>query len=98
MTINSIEKPRLYADFNKRDGDDSLEWLVLTCRGTFDDLARLNIQLTEGLRATFYMDDGDKMGHPDDLEADGYVHFDAGKNYWVAIIDWNSLRHASDRH
>ena len=71
--------------------------LELTCRGTIDDLARLGIELTEGLEAVFYMDDADEEGKSDELEADGVVHFDKAANHWIARIDMRSIRHASDR-
>lgn len=95
-TDSSAERPRIYGDFNKWSGDGQSWWLILTCRGTFDDLARLDLQLSEGLVLTFYSDDGDEQGNPDDLEADGHCHFDAEKNYWIGIID-SPTRHASDR-
>jgi hypothetical protein len=90
-------KPRIYADFMKWDGDGQRRWLILTCRGTFQDLTAKNIELKEGLELTFYADDADKHGDLDDLEADGVCHFDAKSNYWVGIIDWAKIRHASDR-
>jgi hypothetical protein len=97
MTRDS-HKPRIYADFQKwRVGDERTRSLVLTCKGTFNDLARLGIQLTEGLEATFYMDDLDRDGRPDDLEADGIVHFDEEANHWIASIDMASIRHSSGR-
>jgi hypothetical protein len=94
---NSDGKPRLYADFNKWDGDGNVRWLILTCRGTFDDLIRLNIQLTEGLQVVFYADDSDTDGNSDEIEADGSVHFDKNANQWVGIIDWSAIHHVSDR-
>jgi hypothetical protein len=89
-----MSKPRIYADFMKTI--DS-ERLLLTCNGTFKDLDRLKISLVEGLEATFYMDDGDDAGNPDDLEAEGVVQFDKDLAEWTAVIDWSTLRHASDR-
>jgi hypothetical protein len=97
MRTMSKQKPRIYADFNKWNGDGASRWLILTCQGTAQDLAKYNLQFEEGLEATFYMDDGDRFGNPDDLEADGYCHFDSQNNYWIGKIDWNAIRHASDR-
>jgi len=97
MKNHPISKPRIYADFNNWDGDGNLRWLILTCKGTFDDLTRLNIELNDGLEVIFYTDDLDKAGNSDDLEVDGYVRFDKKENYWVGIIDWNAIRHKSDR-
>jgi hypothetical protein len=91
------DKPRIYADFNKMGADKGAEWVILTCRGTFEDLAKLGIQLEEGQEAIFYMDDADERGNSDELEADGKVHFDEQRNHWIAILEPNSFRHASDR-
>ena len=97
MKNYSSDKPRIYADFNKWDGDGKSRWLILTCKGTLDDLARLNIQLVEGLEVMFYTDDSNQAGESDELEADGHIHFDGNSNQWLGIIDWNAIRHASDR-
>jgi hypothetical protein len=99
MRINADpkQKPRIYADFQKWEGPENSRRLILTCSGTFTDIARLNLQLVDGMEVTVYMDDADKDGNYDELEADGVVHFDAVANYWVAIVDWNLVRHASDR-
>jgi hypothetical protein len=94
---HSKNKIRLYADFNKWDGDGKSRWLILTSKGTSDDLVRLNIELIEGLEVVFYADDSDRAGNRDELEADGYVHFDNKINQWVGVIDWNAICHASDR-
>ena len=92
-----MDKPRIYADFHKLSGSDNEDWLLLTCQGTFDDLNRLGLELKEGLEAIFYMDDADDEGKPDELEADGVVKFSPKINGWVAVIDQNKIRHASDR-
>jgi len=92
----SYNKPRIYADFNKWDGDGKLRWLVLTCKGTADDANRLGIQFSEGLEVVFYADDSDQAGNSNEIEADGRVHFDDRSKQWVGIIDWNAIRHVSD--
>jgi hypothetical protein len=88
--MNSI---RIYADFQNLDDENRLR---LTCSGTLNDLAQNKVQLREGLVLTFYMDDADDNGRPDELLADGTVHFSAQENCWVAAVDWSALRHASD--
>ena len=88
-----MDLPRIYADFQNLDDNNRLR---LTTAGTFEDLARNNIQLREGLKLTFYMDDADEQGRPDDLLADGTVQFNQEQECWVAAIDWSDLRHASD--
>lgn len=83
---------RIYADFQKLDDDNRLK---LTCRGTLQDLQRFGVQLHEGLRLTFFTDDADDEGRPDDLLIDGVVQFNAEERCWVAAVDWTMLRHAS---
>jgi hypothetical protein len=85
--------PRIYADFNNLDDGNRLR---LTCVGTSEDLARQGIELQEGLRLTFYMDDGDDHGQPDDLLAEGVTHYDEESQCWVATVDWQTLRHDSE--
>lgn len=84
--------PRVYADFNNADPEGRLR---LNCAGTIADLSHLGLQLREGLVLTVYMDDTDDQGQPDDLEAVGVVEHsqDGG---WVARIDWDAVRHASE--
>jgi len=97
MNAKLRDRPRIYADFNKWGEDGTSRYLILTCKGTFDDLARLKIKISEGLEMTFYADDSDEAGNNDEIEADGYAHFDESANQWVGIIDWNAIRHSSDR-
>lgn len=88
--------PRVYADFNNADPKGRLR---LTCVGTINDLSRLGVQLREGLVLTVYMDDADHQGQPDDMEAVGVVEYSPDEHCWVARIDWEAIRHASDaRH
>jgi hypothetical protein len=84
--------PKVYADFQNLDDFNRLR---LTCAGTREDLARLGIQLRPGLALTLYMDDADDQGRPDELRAEGVVHFNEAEHCWVATIDWSALRHAS---
>ncbi len=85
--------PRIYADFQNLDDTNRLR---LTCAGTHQDLARHGIQLHEGLGLTFYSDDADDHGQPDELRVEGVVHYDADGHCWVATIDWAAIRHASE--
>src|SRR3954463_4453959 len=85
--------PRVYADFQNLDDHNRVR---LTCAGTRADLDRLGIALREGLALTLAMDDGDEAGQPDELLADGTVHWNADEQCWVAVVDWSALRHASD--
>ena len=58
-------------------------------------MARQGVQLQDGLVLTLYMDDADDKGRPDELLADGVVHFNESERRWVAAIDWSAIRHAS---
>ncbi len=84
---------RVYVDFLKTDDEGRL---ILSCYGTMQDLARYGIELREGLALTFYSDDADDAGNPDDLIVEGVVQYDKTSNQWVALIDWNAIRHVSD--
>ncbi|HEX8200699.1 MAG TPA: hypothetical protein VF590_09445 [Isosphaeraceae bacterium] len=88
-----MTSPRVYADFQNLDDANRLR---LTSAGTIRDLERQEIRLQEGLALTFYTDDADDPGRPDELRAEGVVHYDDEGRCWVAKIDWTALRHASD--
>jgi hypothetical protein len=85
--------PSVYADFQNIDDANRLR---LTCAGTLQDLTRHGIQLHEGLGLTFYSDDADDHGQPDELRVEGVVHYDSDGQCWVAAINWSAIRHASD--
>ena len=85
--------PRIYADFQNLDDFNRLR---LTCAGTVQDLKRQGIQLQEGQVLTFYTDDADDQGQPDELRVEGVVHYDVEGQCWVAAVDWTAIRHASD--
>ncbi len=88
-----MNHPRIYADFQNTDDENRLR---LTCAGTRDDLRRLGLELARGLVLTFYSDDADDQGRPDELRAEGMVDYDEDQGCWVASIDWGAIRHASD--
>lgn len=83
---------RVYADFNNLDDCNRLR---LTCAGTVKDLAHQGIQLREGLALTFYTDDADDQGQPDELLVEGTVHYDEAERAWSAVVDWSAVWHAS---
>ncbi len=88
-----MSNPRIYADFHNLDDHNRLK---LTCVGTAEDLARHGIELREGLVLTFAMDDADDQGLPDELLAEGVVHFEETEQAWVATVDWSAVHHASE--
>ena len=85
--------PRVYADFQNLDEANRLR---LTCTGTLQDLAQHGLRLHDGLVLTFYSDDADDQGQPDELRVEGVVHYDPAEQCWVATIDWAAIRHASE--
>jgi hypothetical protein len=88
-----MAKPRVYADFHNADSQGRIR---LNCIGTMEDLSRQNVQLREGLALTLYTDDLDDKGRLDELLAEGVVSFSEEEHCWVAAIDWDAIRHASD--
>jgi hypothetical protein len=45
---------------------------------------------------TLYTDDANHEGDSDELEADGIVLYNEVEKCWVAAIDWQAIRHASN--
>ena len=83
----------IYADFMKSDATNRL---VLTCLGTQKDLEKYGVSLKDGLTLVFYNDDEDTEGKRDDLLVKGVVEYDSVNERWVAIIDWNAIKNASE--
>ncbi len=88
-----MTSPKIYADFQNLDDSNRLR---LTCAGTTLDLRRHGLALQEGQVVTFYTDDADEHGQPDELRVDGVVHYDAAEQCWVAEVDWREIHHASE--
>lgn len=88
-----LDSVRIYADFQKVDDDGRL---ILSCYGTAKDLAQNSIDLKEGLVLTFYSDDADDAGNRDDLIVQGVVRYNEALQQWVAVIDWDAIKHVSD--
>jgi hypothetical protein len=88
-----MDAPKVYADFQNLDDAHRLR---LTCAGTFSDLERQGVRLRDGLVLVLYTDDADDHGRPDELRVEGVVSYDDEQRCWVAAIDWDDLRHASD--
>jgi len=84
---------KIYADFQNLDDFNRLR---LRCAGTLVDLANQGIKLKEGMSLTFYTDDVDKQGKPDELLVEGITHYNDEEQCWVAAIDWSAIRHASE--
>lgn len=76
-----MSKPIVYADFNNADARGRLR---LNCVGAIQDLSRQGVQLHEGLQLTL---------HDEELEVDGEARFSPEEKVWVAVIDWQMVRH-----
>ena len=83
----------IYADTNDSLGNGRL---VIMGLGTKRDLEKYGIVLTNGLNLTFYMDDADDDGNPDNLIFEGDVEFEEATQRWLAVVDWDDFKHASD--
>lgn len=79
-----MTRPRLYTDFHNADRKGRLR---LNCRGTLDDLNRLQVTLSDGLKVTLYSED---------VEAEGEVVFSSEEQLWTAVIDWDAIRQLDD--
>jgi hypothetical protein len=84
---------KIYADFQNLDDFNRLR---LTSAGTLEDLENQEIELKEGLSLTFYTDDADDHGQPDELRVEGSTHYNEDEQCWVASINWSAIRHASE--
>jgi hypothetical protein len=70
----------LYADFNNADPAGRVR---LNGAGSQNDLARLGLQLREGLPVTI---------HDEELAADGEAVYSPDEGVWVVRIDWTLVR------
>lgn len=85
-----IERVHLYPGMGKDERH------YLDKAGTVEDLKRIGIELREGMTLHFYDFDGSAERDDDKLLFEGTVHFDALRQEWFTIIDWNSFRHESE--
>ncbi len=81
---------KIYADFQNLDDFNRLR---LTCAGTLEELANQGIELKEGMSLTFYTDDADDQGQPDELLVEGTTHYNKDEHCWVASINWSAIHH-----
>ena len=88
-----MRHPRIYADFQNADSQRRVR---LNCVGTTKDLAREHVVLRPGVFLTPYSDDADLQGNSDDLEVKGVVEYSEAEQCWVARVDWNAIRDASE--
>ncbi len=86
------ERPRIYADFLKRD---DLGRVLLTTRGTQEGLAAAGTALAEGQRLLLYADDALDDGERDDLIARATVCYDREADRWVAELQQEPIHESS---
>jgi hypothetical protein len=89
--VSSI--PLVYADLQNVDAQGRLR---LNCVGTVNDLSRQQVQLREGLTLNLYADDADAQGQKVRLFAQGAVTYSTEEACWVAVIDWEKIRHVPE--
>ena len=77
--------PEIYCDLNARMTERGYS---LERNGSVSDLSNLGLTLEAavGRRFTFFMDDGDENGNPDDIMFNGVVIHDSEWGY-LAIMD-----------
>lgn len=77
--------PEIYCDLNAQMTENGYS---LERRGSVDDLAKLGLTLEQavGNRFTFYSDDGNDKGEPDDIMFNGIVLKDKQWGY-IAVAD-----------
>jgi hypothetical protein len=75
----AAKKPRIFVDWNNWGVDG----VRMNCRGTFDEVARENLELRDGLPLILY---------GDDLEGDAIVRWSNAERIWVAEVDKSRLR------
>ena len=86
--------PEVYCDLNARMTERGYS---LERRGSVDDLKKLGLtpETAVGKRFTFYMDDGDDQGRPDDIMWEGVVVRD-GRYGILAENDGGYFYHRSE--
>ena len=85
LEMNSLKKPRIFADFHNADSQGRLR---LNCTGTKEDLAAQNVPLHKGQALVLYSEE---------LMVDGVVQFSEKENLWVAEIHWAGIKNRSLR-
>jgi len=86
-------KPRIYADFIKKDEQGRL---LLKSLGSLEDIAASGLRVGDRREVVFYSDDVDAAGQPDDLEAEGVVEWDNNLACWLGTFNSSNFRHHSE--
>lgn len=91
-----MDKPQIYADLNKWEEVEGQFRVILTTRGTHEDLQKHGLTLKEGMTLDFWTDDGDAEGNSDPLYFQGVVTYDPKANCWTAAVNPEAIHHASE--
>ena len=75
-----MDKHKMFADFHNADEQERLR---LTCLGTVEDAARLDIRFHEGMILVL---------SNREVEVESTVAWNTEENRWVAAIDWDAIR------
>lgn len=90
---------RLYHDFNKMDVSpvEGLTAAPLVCRGTHDDLKKLGLSLSDGMRVLLYQPDIGPEDTEDFLEVEATIRYDELRQCFCADFIWDALTYATKR-
>lgn len=80
VPMRDAARPRVWVDFQKQDGSGRLK---LTTVGAREDIARLPVEIHDGMRI---------IGHDDMAIVEATVRFNADENFWVAEFDERNVR------
>lgn len=84
MQRPTLDKPRIYVDFNEMVERDLV---LLSVGDTKRDSEGVSVLLSEGLAIDIYMDDEGVDGRPDALIASGVVEATTGRG-WAPHVKW----------
>lgn len=91
-----MKDQRVYTDLNKWEEVNGQFRVILTTRGTHEDLQRYGIALEEGLVLNFWMNDEDADGSPDPLYFTRTVRYDEDTQQCLAVVVREEVCNASE--
>lgn len=72
---------RIYCDWNNGIDEKAFD---LACPGSMQDIEKYSDEVRDGMRVVFY--------EPDEVEAEGTIHFDQGTQRWFGLPDFKTMR------
>ncbi len=90
---------RLYHDFNKIDASPTARMVAapLVCRGTHEDLKRLGLSLSDGMKVLLYQEDIGPDETPDFLEVEATIRFDKRLSCFCGDFIHEELMYRTER-